>query len=343
VLKPFLRKIVNRQSLDRAEAEEAMSLIMEGAATQAQIAAFVVGLRLKGETVDEVAGCAAAMRARAARVDTGGREVLDTCGTGGDGANTFNISTAAAFVAAAGGAVVAKHGNRAVSSQCGSADVMEALGVTLALEPGGVDRCLADVGIAFLFAPNHHAAMRHAAGPRREIGVRTVFNILGPLSNPAGARHQLLGVYAPELVPLMADVLKELGSRRAWVVHGHDGLDELSISGPTRVAELHDGTVRTFEVTPESAGLSRHPVEAIAGGTAAANAALIAAVYDGTERGAARDVVVLNAGAALVAAGLAGTLADGAKRAAEAIDSGAARERVARMVTVTRERAAPAT
>jgi anthranilate phosphoribosyltransferase len=336
MLKPFLRRIVNRESLTRAEAEEAMSLIMEGAATPAQIAAFVVGLRLKGETVDEVAGCAAAMRARAKRVDTGGHEVLDTCGTGGDGANTFNISTAAAFVAAAGGAVVAKHGNRAVSSQCGSADVMEALGVTLALDAGGAARCLKDAGIAFLFAPNHHAAMRHAAAPRKEIGVRTVFNILGPLSNPAGARHQLLGVYAPELVPLMADVLKELGSRRAWVVHGHDGLDEVSISGPTHVAELHEGTVRTFDVTPESAGLSRHPVETIAGRTAAENAALLGEVFAGRERGAARDVVLLNAGAALVAAGRAGTLADGVTAAAAAIDSGAATDRVARLVAASR-------
>ncbi|MDZ4803319.1 MAG: anthranilate phosphoribosyltransferase [Candidatus Eisenbacteria bacterium] len=339
MLKPFLRQIVNRQHLSRAEAEEAMSLIMEGAATPAQIAAFVVGLRLKGETVDEVAGCALAMRARASRLDTGNRDVLDTCGTGGDGANTFNISTAAAFVAAAGGALVAKHGNRAVSSQCGSADVMEALGITLSLDPGGLAHCLERAGIAFLFAPNHHAAMRHAAGPRREIAVRTVFNILGPLSNPAEARRQLLGVYAPELVPLMADVLRELGTQRAWVVHGHDGLDEVSISGPTRVAELNDGVVTTFDVTPESAGLTRHPIEAIAGRTAGENAALLLHIFEGRERGAPRDVVLLNAGAALVAAGLAGTLAEGARQAAEAVDSGAALERVQRLVTASGERA----
>jgi anthranilate phosphoribosyltransferase len=334
MLKPYIRQIAARQDLSRAEAEAAMSLIMDGEATPAQIAAFVFGLRMKGETVDEVAGCAAAMRARATRLDTGGERVLDTCGTGGDGVNTFNISTAAAFVAAGGGALVAKHGNRAVSSQCGSADVMEALGVSLSPGLDSLERSLKEAGIAFLFAPNHHAAMRHAAVPRREIGVRTVFNILGPLSNPAGARRQLLGVYAPELVPLMARVLAELGSERALVVHGHDGVDEVSISGPTLVAELDGGTVRTFEVTPEELGLPRHPVSALVGGTAAENAALLRELLSGGRTGAVRDVVVLNGGAALFAAGVADSLADGVQRAAESIDSGAARERLERLVVV---------
>jgi anthranilate phosphoribosyltransferase len=334
MLKPYIRQIAARQDLSRAEAEAAMSLIMDGEATPAQIAAFVFGLRMKGETVDEVAGCAAAMRARATRLDTGGENVLDTCGTGGDGVNTFNISTAAAFVAAGGGALVAKHGNRAVSSQCGSADVMEALGVSLSPGLDGLERSLKEAGIAFLFAPNHHAAMRYAAVPRREIGVRTVFNILGPLSNPAGARRQLLGVYAPELVPLMARVLAELGSERALVVHGHDGVDEVSISGPTLVAELDGGTVRTFEVTPEELGLPRHPVSALVGGTAAENAALLRELLSGGRTGAVRDVVVLNGGAALFAAGVADSLADGVQRAAESIDSGAARERLERLVAV---------
>jgi anthranilate phosphoribosyltransferase len=341
VLKPYLKKLSVHQDLTRAEAEEAMSLIMEGAATPAQIGAFVFGLRLKKETVDEVAGCAAAMRARAAAVTGPVDRILDTCGTGGDGVNTFNISTAAAFVAAGAGATVAKHGNRAVSSQCGSADVMEALGVQLALSPGGVEECLRVARIGFLFAPNHHAAMKHAAVPRREIGVRTVFNILGPLSNPAGARRQLIGVYAPELVPLMAHVLKQLGSERALVVHGRDGLDEISIGGPTLVAELRDGEITTYEITPESVGIARADSSALAGGTAAENAALIRSLFEGRLEGPARDVVLINAAAGLLAAGLAGNLADGVARARAAIDSGAALERLESLVATSVEQAGP--
>lgn len=337
MLKPFLRRLAQGLDLSRAESEKAMSLIMDGDATPAQIGAFVFGLRLKGETIDEVAGCAAAMRARAVQVEAPAGPVLDTCGTGGDGASTFNISTAAAFVAAAAGATVAKHGNRAVSSACGSADVMEALGVVLSIGPAGVARCLREVGIGFLFAPNHHAAMRHAAGPRKEIGIRTVFNILGPLSNPAGARRQLLGVYAPEMVPLMAHVLAGLGSERALVVHGREGLDELSIAGPTLVAELADGQVTTREVTPEETGLRRHPGASLAGGGAAENAGLIRGIFEGRVTGAPRDVVLLNAGGALLASGQAVDLADGVNRARRALDDGSAAETLQRLAVLTTE------
>ena len=336
MLKPYLKKLSMGQDLTRDEAEEAMSLIMDGQATAAQIGAFVFGLRIKKETVDEVAGCAAAMRAHAATVRAPGDRVIDTCGTGGDGANTFNISTAAAFVAAGAGATVAKHGNRAVSSRCGSADVMEALGVQLNLTPQGVEQCLDEAGIAFLFAPNHHAAMKHAAAPRREIGVRTVFNILGPLSNPAGARRQLIGVYAPELVPLMAEVLNRLGSERALIVHGTDGMDEISTVAPTLVAELDKGKIRTYEITPEGLGLTRVAPEALAGGTAEENAGLIRGLLEGRVTAAVREVVLVNAAAGLVAGGMAADLPAGIALAASSIDSGAALSRLEALVSTSR-------
>jgi anthranilate phosphoribosyltransferase len=336
MLKPYLKKLAARLHLTRQEAEEAMNLIMEGLATPAQIGAFVFGLRMKGETVDEVAGCAAAMRSKATPVHVSKERLIDTCGTGGDGANTFNISTAAAFVACGAGARVAKHGNRAVSSRCGSADVMEALGVQLNIDSRSAAECLEKAGIAFLFAPNHHGAMKHAAGPRKEIGIRTVFNILGPLSNPAGTRRQLIGVYAPELAPLMAEVLLQLGSERALVVHSSDGLDEISIAAPTLVAEVKDGRVGTYEIKPEDAGLSTSSGGVPEGGTPEENAALIRGILEGRVVGPARDVVVLNAGAALVAAGAAGTLADGAGLAASSIDSGEALARLERLVAASR-------
>jgi len=337
MLAPYLRKIAERESLTRAEAEEAMGLVMEGKATEAQIGAFMLGLRLKGETVDEVAGCATAMRKRADAVRSDSPHLIDTCGTGGDGANTFNISTAAAFVAAACGAVVAKHGNRAVSSKCGSADVMEALGVTLGLDIEALETCLDEIGIAFLFAPRHHAAMKHAAAARREVGVRSVFNLLGPLVNPAGAKRQLIGIYAAHMPPFMAEVLKELGSVRALVVHSRDGLDELSIAAPTFVAELRDGAVTTYEVTPEEAGVTPGPLTSLAGGTAPENAARIRGILDGSIDGPAKEIVILNAGGSLLAAGLAGDLRDGAARARAAVDSGAALDRLDRLIRRTAE------
>ncbi len=342
MLAPILNRIALRENLSRAEAQDAMGIIMEGKATEAQIGAFLLGLRMKGETVDEVAGCAAAMRLRAAMVRSDSPHLIDTCGTGGDGANTFNISTAAGFVAAAGGAVVAKHGNRAVSSKCGSADVMEALGVRFGLAQADLERCLDEVGIAFLFAPHHHAAMKHAAGPRREVGVRSVFNILGPLSNPAGARRQLIGIYAPEMPPFMAEVLRELGSVRALVVHSRDGLDELSISAPTFVADLNDGAVTTYEVAPEQAGVVPGPIAALAGGSARENAALIRGIFAGKVTGPPKEIVILNAGGSLLAAGVVEDLREGVAAARKAVDSGAALDRLDRLVALTVQLAPPA-
>lgn len=343
MIRPFLKTLSQGRSLRREEAEAAMGLIMDGEATPAQIGAFAMGLRLKGESVAEIAGCAAVMRARAAGVRCAAERLIDTCGTGGDGASTFNISTAAAFVAAAGGAVVAKHGNRAVSSACGSADVMEALGVRLDIGVAGVERCLAEVGFGFLFAPHHHAALRHAAAPRREIGVRTIFNILGPLSNPAGARRQLLGVFDASLVPVMAEVLAALGSESALVVHGRDGLDEITVTGPTLVAELRGGDVQVSEWTPEMVGVPRGAAAELVGGDAAANAALLESLFRGTLRGAPRDIVRLNAGAALLAAGLVDSWGAGVDRATGLIDSGAALDRLEQLRRLTNRLGASAT
>jgi anthranilate phosphoribosyltransferase len=302
------------------------------------MAALLVALRMKGETPDEIAGAALALRRRAARVEVPEAlrpHLVDTCGTGGDGVHTFNISTTAAFVAAAAGACVAKHGNRAVSSRCGSADVLAELGVALELSASSVALCLSRCGIGFLFAPRHHAAMRHVAPVRKELGMRTLFNLLGPLANPAGAERQLLGVYAAELVPVLARTLAELGCQRAFVVHGEGGLDEISTAGPTRVAEVRGGAIRERTVTPEELGLARAPLESLRGGEAAENAAHLRAVLSG-EAGGRRTAVLLNAGAAIAAAGLCDELAEGVRLATAAIDSGAALERVDRLVAVSR-------
>jgi len=306
---------------------------MSGEATPAQFGAFVTALRLKGETVDEIAGMARVMREKARRVHVEG-VLLDTCGTGGDARGTFNVSTAAAFVAAGAGARVAKHGNRAMTSRCGSADVLEALGARIDLSPEQVKACLEETGVGFMFAPSFHPAMKFAAGPRREIGVRTVFNILGPLTNPAGAACQVLGVAEPSLAETMAQVLARLGSRRALVVHGRDGLDEMSISGPTLVCELVEGCVRQYEVTPKEVGLALYEAASVAGGTPEENAAALREVLAGRP-GPQRDIVLLNAAAGLVALERAAALAEGVAQAAEAIDSGAARERLERFVAVT--------
>lgn len=320
----YLDAVVGGRDLEEAEARAAMDCIMAGEATAAQIAGFLVALRMKGETAAEVAGFARAMRDRATPVVTARRPLLDTCGTGGDGLGTFNISTAAAFVAAGAGLSVAKHGNRSVSSRSGSADALEALGIPPDQPPEAVGRAIDAVGIGFCFAPRLHGAMRHAAGPRRELGLRTVFNILGPLTNPAGAGRQVIGVYAAPLTALVGEVLVRLGAERAFVVHGAAGEDELSLAGPSTVTEVAGGTARTYTIRPGDLGLRPAPVAALRVASPGESAAVIQRVLDG-EPGPQRDVVCLNAGCALVAGGLADTLREGVRLAGEAIDSGRAR------------------
>jgi len=325
--------LVERRDLPRAEMAAVMSEIADGGATPAQVGAFLAALRLKGETVAEIAGAADVMRARADRVRVDREVFVDTCGTGGDGRNTFNISTTAAFAVAGAGVTVAKHGNRSVSSRCGSADVLAALGVEVEAPKERVERCIADVGIGFLFAPRLHPAFKAVAGMRRELAIRTVFNLLGPLANPAGARHQVLGVYEPRWVPVIGGVLAALGTRRAFVVHG-EGLDEIAVTGPTHVAEVRDGRVELFTITPEEMGLARWPEAALAGGDAAHNATITRQVLSG-ERGAPRDAVLANAAAALLAANAVPDLRAGVKLAAEAIDRGAAREKLDLLVAAS--------
>ena len=330
-----INTVVDGKNLSMAQATEVFTDIMSGSATDAQIAAFIVALRMKGETPEEITGAASVMREKATRVMPEKCEhCVDTCGTGGDGANTFNVSTAAAFVAAGAGAVVAKHGNRAVSSKCGSADVLEALGVAINLTPERMKTCLDTVGIAFLFAPTLHKAMKYAIGPRREIGVRTIFNILGPLTSPAMAQHQLLGVFSEKLTLTMAMVLNNMGTRRAFVVHGMDGLDEISIAGPTGIAEIKDGAVKSYSITPEEFGISPAPLSAIAGGTPPENAARIRALFAG-EKGPCRDITVLNAAFAIAAAGIAATPKEGITLACKSIDSGAALAKLNSLVAFT--------
>jgi anthranilate phosphoribosyltransferase len=346
-----LHRIANhRQSLSREEARAAMTEVLTGQCTDAQIAALLVALHMKGETVEEIVGFAEAIRAAAAplavsgdsTIDVSGTErdaLVDTCGTGGDASGTFNISTATAVVAAGAGVRVAKHGNRSVTSKCGSADVMEALGVNISLPPSRIAECLKEVGIAFLFAPAMHSAMKYVQPTRRELRLRTVFNLLGPLTNPARASAQVVGVYSDDLVEKLAEALSMLGLRRALVVHGSDGLDEITITGPTRVAEVRDGQVRTYEVTPEEFGLTRAPIEEITGGDTAANAGIIREVLGG-KRSACRDVVLLNAAAALVAAGKSDHLYDALPIAAQSIDSGAAAAKLGALVEFTQHDAA---
>jgi anthranilate phosphoribosyltransferase len=337
-----IRKVVERKDLTRDEAFAVMEAIMSGHATDAQIAAFLTALRMKGETVEELIGFARVMREKVspvktrARVQTSlsgtDREMLvDTCGTGGDATGTFNVSTATAFVVSGAGIPVAKHGNRSVSSLCGSADVVEALGVRLDLPPERVGRCVDEVGIGFCYAPLLHKAMKFVMLARREIRIRTVFNILGPLTNPARASAQVIGVYDGALAEVMAQVLKELGTTRAFVVHGQDGLDELSTTGPSHVAELRDGEIRCYTVQPEDFGLPRVSLADLKGGSAADNAEIIRRILAG-ERGPKRDIVVLNAGAAIAAGGKAADIASGIALAVQSIDGGAAQDRLARLV-----------
>jgi len=341
-----LHRIANhRQSLSREEARAVMAEVLAGKCTDAQIAALLVALHMKGETVEEIVGFAEAIRAAAAplslhpnhTVDVSGTErdaLVDTCGTGGDASGTFNISTATAFVVVGAGVRVAKHGNRSVTSKCGSADVMEALGVNINLPPTRLSACLDEVGIAFLFAPAMHSAMKYVQSARRELRLRTVFNLLGPLTDPAHASAQVVGVYSAALVEKLAEALSMLGLHRALVVHGLDGLDEITITGPTRIAEVREGTIRTYEVTPEEFGMQRGTIDDISGGDAAANATIIRDILAG-KRSARRDVVLLNAAAALVAAGKADHLTDALPLASNSIDSGAAAEKLQRLMQFT--------
>ncbi len=322
-LKPAIAKVVARQTLTEEEAYAAMGLIMDGETTPAQVAAFITALAMRGETADEVTGFARAIRERAVTISPQADHLVDIVGTGGDRLNTFNVSTTTAFVVAGAGGHVAKHGNRAASSRSGSADVLEALGVNLDAPPEVVRACIEDVGFGFLFAPRFHPAFKHAIAPRREIGIRTVFNILGPLTNPAQARRYLQGVPTPAHTALMAQVLAGLGAERAFVVHGQDGMDEISVCAPTHVAEVMDGRVRAYTLSPEDVGFRRAPLEALRGGTPEENAEICVRILQG-ETGPRRDIVLLNAGAALVAAGVAGTVEDGVARAAESIDRGRA-------------------
>lgn len=348
MIKEMIQKVVRGRDLSEEEMIGVMDEIMEGRATDAQIGAFITGLRMKGETIAEITGAARVMRAKATpirvqnstvsldrdEINVDQETIVDTCGTGGDGTNTFNVSTTTAFVVAGGGIKVAKHGNRSVSSQCGSADVLEALGVNLDVSPEVVEECITDIGIGFLYAPALHGAMKYAIGPRREIGIRSIFNVLGPLTNPAGANVQVLGVYKPELTSVLAEVLRRLGSTSALVVFGEGSFDEISIVGPTQVSELRDGKIRNYRIMPEDFGLTRGNMADIRGGDAGKNAAIIRDILSG-KAGPRRDMVLLNAAAAFYAAGKAPEIRVGIKMAADSIDSTRASEKLARLIEKT--------
>jgi anthranilate phosphoribosyltransferase len=350
VIRKAIAKVVEHEDLTEGEMIEVMNQVMSGECTPAQIGAFITALRMKGETVDEITGAARVMRERATPIRVGKgvvdidrddinidqETILDVVGTGGDGTNTFNISTTVAFVVSACGVKVAKHGNRSVSSLCGSADVIEKLGVSLDVKPEIVEKCIAEIGVGFLFAPALHGAMKHAIGPRREIGIRTIFNILGPLTNPAGADCQVMGVYQPELVEKLAGVLHRLGCKHGFVVNGSDGMDEMTLTGETLVAEVTPAGVKLTTVTPEQFGLTRCPMQALKGGDAAANAVIVKSVLAG-ELGARRDIVLLNAAYALMAAGKVTTPDKGIVMAADAIDSGRALQQVEKLAVLTNQ------
>ncbi|KAF0217723.1 MAG: anthranilate [Geobacteraceae bacterium] len=350
MIKKAIAKVVERENLSEGEMIEVMDQIMSGEATPAQIASFITALRMKGETVEEITGAARVMRDRVTRIRVGknvldmdrddinlDREsILDTCGTGGSGTNTFNVSTTVAFVVSACGVKVAKHGNRSVSSSCGSADVLEALGVNLDVTPETVERCINEIGIGFLFAPVLHGAMKHAIGPRREIGIRTIFNILGPLTNPAGADCQVLGVYRDDLAEKLALVLKNLGCKKGFVVHGQDGMDEITLTGETRVAEVTAEGVSVKMIAPEDFGLKRCEMAELRGGGAIDNAVIVRDILSGST-GPRRDIVLLNAAYGLTAAGKAADIPTGLKMAAEAIDSGRAMEQLVKLAHMTKQ------
>ncbi len=350
MIKEFISKVVRGEDLTEAEMEKAMAEIMTGAATPAQIGAFITALRLKGETVDEITGAARAMRAKATKINVNNHlvnidrdeiniddeTILDIVGTGGDGTRTFNVSTTTSFVAAGGGIKVAKHGNRAVSSLCGSADVLENLGVNLDVTSTDVEKCIKEIGIGFLYAPIFHGAMKHAAGPRQEIGIRSIFNLLGPVTNPAGASVQVLGVYEPSLTDKIALVLKRLGTKEAFVVCGEGTFDEISICGPTKVSHLENDNVSTFQMTPEEYDFKRADLADIVGGDASENAKIVRQILDG-EKGPKRDMVLLNASAAFVASGLCDNFKDGIQMAEASIDSGKARQKLDQLIEFTRQ------
>lgn len=334
MIREAIERAVNGENLRESAMMEAMEEVMSGTATPAQIAAFMTALRIKGETVEEVTGAARIMRQKATRLDARASVVVDTCGTGGDKLNTFNISTTTAFVVAAAGIIVAKHGNRAVSSGCGSADVLEALGVNINTGPEIVEECLHETGIGFLFAPLLHGAMKYAIGPRREIGIRTIFNMLGPLTNPAGATCQLIGVYAPQLTEMFAGVLKNLGTKRAFIVHGADGMDEATVTGKTRVSELKDGAVNTYNIDPLEIFGETYDIRELAGGSPAENAAITRDVLSGKE-GARRKIVLLNTALAIMAGQKAGNIREGIALAADCIDSGGALKKLDALIKLT--------
>lgn len=334
MIKDAIGNLVKGENLSEPEMLASMEEVMSGQATAAQIAAFITALRMKGETVEEVTGAARIMRQKATRIDACSSTVVDTCGTGGDGINTFNISTTSAFVVAAAGLTVAKHGNRAVSSASGSADVLEALGVSIDSGPEIVEECIQEIGIGFLFAPRLHGAMQYAIGPRREIGIRSIFNMLGPLTNPAGATAQLIGVYDAKLTEMFAGVLRNLGTRHAFVVHGADGLDEATVTAETRVSELYDGRISTYNIEPSELFGQSYQLEDLLGGNPADNAVITRNVLAG-KKGACRDVVILNAALAIVAGGKAGSLREGIGLAGECIDTGAALQKLEDLIKIT--------
>lgn len=336
MIRDALAKLADRTNLSTQEAEEVMSEIMDGAATPAQIAAYLMGLRQKGETVEEIVGSASAMRSRTTRIRVGAQIVVDTCGTGGDGAHTFNISTTAALVVAGAGITVAKHGNRSISSKSGSADVLSALGVKIDLTPDRVADCIDEVGIGFLFAPLYHVAMKHCAGPRQEMGIRTLLNVLGPLTNPAGATHQVLGVYDAKLTEILGRVLLELGSQHCFVLHGMDGLDEITLSDRTKVSEGKGGVVSSYFTAPEEFDLRRVARKEFAGGTPEDNARIAKDILQG-RKGPKRDIVCLNAAPAMVVGQKAKTLKEGFRLAQQVIDSGAAAEKLDRLIAYTQK------
>jgi anthranilate phosphoribosyltransferase len=336
MIREALAKVVQGLDLQEAEMSEVMTEMMEGKATPAQMGGFLTALRMKGETVEEVTGAARIMRQKATRIDARSAVIVDTCGTGGDGGKTFNISTTAAFVVAAAGLTVAKHGNRAVSSSCGSADVLEALGVNIDVSPEVVEECLQQIGIGFLFAPKLHGAMKHAIGTRRELGLRTLFNLLGPLTNPASATAQLIGVYDPKLTEMFAGVLRNLGTKRAFVVHGTDGLDEATVTGETRVSELREGIVSTYNIDPVDFFGRTFETEGLRGGDSATNAGITRDILAGKD-GAGRKIVLLNAALAIVAGGRADTVGEGIKVAEDCIDSEAARKKLEALIDLTRQ------
>ncbi|AEG53303.1 anthranilate phosphoribosyltransferase [Sinorhizobium meliloti] len=331
-LKPFVAKVAAREALSREDARAAFEIIMSGAATPSQIGGFLMALRVRGETVDEIVGAVGAMRARMLPVEAPDG-AIDIVGTGGDGAGTYNISTLAALIVAGAGVPVAKHGNRALSSKSGTADALSCLGVNLDIGPAVISRCIAEAGLGFMFAQQHHSAMRHVGPTRVELGTRTIFNLLGPLANPAGVRQQLVGVYAPQWVDPLAEVLRDLGSESVWVVHG-EGLDEITTTGVTKVAALKDGTITNFELTPADFGLERVSLDALKGGDGAHNAAALQAVLDGAEN-AYRDISLANAAASLMIAGRAGDLSEGMALARQSLSSGGAKVALQRLITVS--------